>query len=414
MIDAKMERAHQLIQLQRYKEAEKELRDILSLDPNRAEALALFAICQAEQNNIEEADRLIKQAISKEPDNDHFLYLQALFYLRQNNLKEAEKFIRNAISFQPHGADYFGLLASIKLSQKEWQQALDAADQGLAVDPDNLMCLNSRSTALFKLDKKDLAYSSIQEALNKDPENEYTHSNIGWGLLERGDHKQALEHFREALKINPNFDYAKAGLVEGLKARYWLYRVFLKYAFWLSNLKGKAQWAVILGLYFGVKFLGYLSEHNPGLATFIHPIIYLYVAFAVSTWIIAPLSNLFLRLNIYGRYALKKEEIQASNFVGISLLIGLLGGIMYLIGHDDFYLLVLIYGVTMMIPLASMFNAENKRSKTILVAYTIALAIVGLGALILAALTGDAGALGPIYVVGVIAYQWIANALFIK
>jgi tetratricopeptide (TPR) repeat protein len=414
MIESIMERAHQLIQLQRYKEAEKELREVLSIEPNRADALALFAICQAEQNNLEEADRLIKQAISKEPDNDYFLYLQALFYLRQNNLKEAEKFIRNAISFQPHGADYFGLLASIKLSQKEWQQALDAANQGLEVDPDNLVCLNSRSTALFKLDKKDLAYSSIQEALNKDPENEYTHANIGWGLLERGDHKQALEHFREALKINPNFDYAKAGLVEGLKARYWLYRVFLKYAFWLSNLKGKAQWAVILGLYFGVKFLGYLSERNPGLAVFLNPIIYVYVAFAISTWIIAPLSNLFLRLNIYGRYALKKEEIQASNFVGISLLIGLTGGVMYLFSRSDFNLSILIYGVTMMIPLASMFNAEKKKARTILVSYTIALALIGAGGLIQIASTGEVGVLGVIYMVGIVAYQWVANALFIR
>jgi len=414
MIQAQLERAQQLVTLQRYKEAEKELRSVLSQDPNNTTGLALLAICFYELDKLKEAIEAIQNAIGKEPDNDHLLYLQALFYLKDDKLKDAENFIRNAIAFNPHSADYFGLLSAIKLEQKDWKQALEYADKGLAIDPDNLQSLNARSTALYKLDKKDEAYATIQEALHKDPENEFTHTNLGWSLLEKGDHKKALEHFREALKLNPENAYAKAGMVQGLKAIYWFYRIFLKYAFWIGNFSGKGQWIIILGLYFGVRFLSKITETNEGLAVFLNPIIYLYIAFAISTWIVAPLSNLFLRLNVYGRYALTKDEIRSSNFVGIAFLIGITGFMTYL--FDDYYLFFLLgmYGIGMMIPTASMFNPKKKQSRNILIAYTGGLAIVGCLMLYLFATTDQVPVFFPIFTFGVVAYQWIANAFIIR
>ena len=77
-----LERAQQLIQLKRYVEAEKELKQVLATDPNQAQALALFSICQSEQGNRKEASTLIQQAIAKEPDNDYFLYLYAFFLFK--------------------------------------------------------------------------------------------------------------------------------------------------------------------------------------------------------------------------------------------------------------------------------------------------------------------------------------------
>jgi tetratricopeptide (TPR) repeat protein len=414
MIASLLERAQQLIELKRYAEAAKELQAILSQDPNSPEALALFSICQAEMGNLDEAIKTIMYAISRQPDNDYNLYLLALFFFNQQKFDESEKAIKNAISFQPHTADYFGLLSAIKLNQKEWQQALDYANQGLTSDPDNLQCLNVRSQALFKLDKKDDAYHTIQHALNQDPENELTHTNLGWTLLEQGEHKKALEHFREALKINPHYDYAKAGLVEALKARYWFYKLFLKYAFWLSNMKAKGQWIVILGLFFGIRILNSVARTNETLAVFITPVIYLYFAFAISTWIIEPLSNLFLRLNVYGRYALTKEEIKSSNFVGVALAVGLAGALSMLVSSSFLCVMILVYGISMMIPLASMYNARREKNKKILIAYAISLAVLGLAAMGEFIATNDTGILTTIYVIGIIAYQWIANALIIR
>jgi len=414
MIETMLQRAHQLMQHNRYKDAERELINILSIDPNNASALALLSICKIEQNDLPEASRLIQEAIGKEPANDHFLYIQSLIFIKQDKTKDAEKFIRSAISINPESAEYFGLLATVNLNKKEWQAALEAADHGLSIDASNLLCLNSRSTALFKLDRKDDAYSTIREAISQDPENEVTHTNIGWGLLEKGDHLEALKHFREALRINPNYGNAKAGLVQGLKARYWFYRIFLKYSFWLGNMKSKGQWVVIIGLYIGIRILDTLAESNERLGMFLKPIVYIYIAFAISTWIITPLSNLFLRLNVYGRYALTEKAIRASNFVGVSLLIGILGGIVFLINGALLYLLILIFGVSMMIPLASMFNPEKKSSRNILIGYAIVLGLIGAFVLFQCAVTGGVGDAANVYVIGAIAYGWIANAMVMR
>lgn len=414
MIQAQLERAQQLVSVQRYKDAETELRSILSLHPENTEALALFSICLSEQGKLSEAIKVIQSAIGKEPDNDRLLYLQALFYFNDDKPKEAEKFIRNAIAYDPHNADYFGILSAINLKQKNWQQALENANEGLEADPDNLQCLNSRSSALYKLDKKDEAYATIQEALNQDPENAHTHANVGWSLLEKGDHKKALEHFREALKINPGYDYAKAGMVQALKAQYLFYRIFLKYAFWISNFKGKAQWAIILGLYFGVKYLDHLSTSNPDLAVFLNPIIYLYIAFAISTWIITPLSNLFLRLNVYGRYALTEDETKSSTYVGLAFLVGVTGFLAYLFKDNFLYFMIGIVGIGMMIPLSSMLHPIKKRPRNILIAYAVGLTIAGALAILLHASTGVVTIFFPIFTFGVIAYQWISQAIAIR
>jgi tetratricopeptide (TPR) repeat protein len=410
-----LERAQQLVQLQRYKEAEKDLRLLLTQQPENPDALALLAICQAEQGQLPEAMKTIQNAIGKSPDNDHLLYLHSLFLFRSNKLKESERVIQNAISLHPRSADYFGLLAAIKISQKEFSQGLDYANQGLEIDPDNLQCLNTRSNALFKLNRKDEAYSTIQEALNQDPENELTHTNLGWGLLERGDHKKALSHFREALKINPNYEYAKAGLIEGLKARYLFYRLFLKYAFFISNLKGKYQWALLIGLYVGIRIIDNVANKNPDLAMWLKPIVYLYIAFALSTWIIVPLSNLFLRLNVYGKFALSKDEIRSSNFVAIGFFVGLAALLIYLFVRTDAYLLLGIFGITMMIPLSSMLKPEGSKSKKILVAYTIGLLILGIvGTAIEFSNPGHGGGVFQIYAIGILAYSWVANAMVIR
>lgn len=408
------ERASQLVELGRYQEAEKYVLDILAAEPENTQALIMLAICKSNLKQADQAISIIRQVLAKSPDDEYVLYLYALFLLEKEEYKESEKFIKSAIAFNPQNADFFGLLANINLQQKDWQYALDNANKGLAIDPENLTCLNIRSTALFKLDRKEDAYETIEEALNYDPENDSTHSNIGWGLLEKGDQKKALEHFREALKINPENSIAKAGLVEALKARYFFYRIFLKYAFWIGNLKGGLQWGVIIGFYVGSRVLRMIADKNEAFAPFINPIIFLYTLFAVSTWIIAPLSNLFLRLNVYGRYALSREEIKSSNFVGIALLIGLAGFVMLLAVDNILFFMIGMFGITMMIPLSSMFNPQKERSKKILITYTLALAAVGLLGIVQLISTGTVGVTATIYLIGIFVYGWVANAMLIR
>jgi tetratricopeptide (TPR) repeat protein len=414
MIFNSSERARLLIDQRRFKEAEDELRKCLSSDPSNPEVFSLLCICKWHEGKYDEAEDFIKSAISLAPANPYLLYIYSKVLLDQEKLDEAEKYIIEAITMDPLVADFFGLRASIFLQRKNWELALHYANKGLAIEPDNLGCLNIRSTALLKLDRKEESYSTIHEALHYDPENPITHSNLAWGLLEKGDHKKALAHFTKALQIDPELDYAKHGLVESLKARYWIYRMFLKYAFWIGNMKSGMQWGIILGFFFGSKALSHLAKAYPALNPFILPIIVLYVLFAISTWIIGPITNLFLRLNVYGRYALTPTEIQTSNFVGVSLCIGLTSLLTYPFFNYDLLLYTGIFGLSMMIPLSGMLVPAKQKQKRTLIIYTSILAIIGVTGLVcFASGLAVAETLGTIYLLGIIVYQWISNAMLI-
>lgn len=410
MTEGLLQRAAQLVELKRWNEAEQQLHLILFSEPNHAEALCLLSICQSELNKNKEALITIEQCIGQKPDNDYYLYLHGLFSCRNNNWREALQYANSAIAFNPNRADYFGLISTIYSQQRDWKKALESADHGLTIDPENLVCLNNRSTALLKLGDKSESFNTIQEALAQDPENDHTHTNYGWGQLERGNHKAALESFREALKINPGNDLAKAGLVEGLKARYLFYRIWLKYAFWMSNLKAKGQWFFVIGIYLGVRVLRYVADNNSGLAVFLKPIIYAYMVFAISSWLIDPISNLFLRLNVYGRFALTRNEVFSSNFVGISLAGAILSAIVWLLTGTEFYLLLLIYFGFMMLPLGSMLNPITTSKRRILIAYTIILSVFGLLGIFLP----EGFTFWMIFLFGVVAFGWVANALTIR
>jgi len=411
-----VERAKLLIEQHRYKEAEKELLIQLTIEPNDPETLYLLSFLKSEDKKYEEAEQFIKSAIGINPSNPYLIYQYAIILNRQDKYQEAERHVREAIQINPQEADFFALLSSIYLNQKNWQKALEYADKGLELSPDNLSCLNLRSTALIKLDKKEESFKTIEHALNYDPNNSSTHSNLGWGMLEKGDHKKALEHFRKALELNPRSEYAKMGMVEALKARYFIYRMFLKYSFWISNMKSSMQWVVILGFFFGSRFLRMISDQVPVLKPFLMPLVILYILFAISTWIIRPISNLFLRFNVYGKYALSKDEITTSNYVGGALAVGILGLIAYLIFPKEIFLATTIFGFTMMIPFSSMYAVESGRNRKILIAYGFGMLTIGLLGIASLLVGKEAlyGLLSVIYIVGIIAYQFISNALMIR
>ncbi len=408
-------RATILLQQRRYPDAERELRTALVLDPDNTHLQLLLTICLIEQDKMEEAEQNIQDVLHQEPDNDYALYVFSKIKLQQEDYDGAERLLKQAVQLSPNEPDYYGLLASIFLQKKNFHLALEYAEKGLALNGEHILCLNMRSAALLKLKRKDEAFQTIEKALEKDPENEFTHINYGWSHLERGRHKEALSHFREALRLNPNSSPAKSGLVETMKARYWLYRMFLKYAFWMSRLSSRNQWIFIIGLYVLIRILRGLADQNEVLGMLIAPIVILYLIFALSSWFIMPLSNLILRLNPYGRYALNKEETLASNLVGFSLLLGIAGGLLYAVTGHLMAAALLVFGIVMMIPTGSMFNPSKDKKKKTLIWYTIGLGVTGaigitLGLFNMVAFNIAAVAFG----LGIFAYQWVANAMMIR
>lgn len=411
--DNRLSKVDILIQQKKYPEAERILKDLLLTQPHSIHYLTLLAEVNLQQEKFDIAKSIIDQAIGRSPDSPHLFYIKARIAVQQDDYDAAEKNLNNSIELDPYDADYFALLATIKLSRKQFDEALNLANEALQIDAENLLALNTRSTALNKMNKKEESFQTIEGALREDPNNAYTHANYGWGLLENGDHKKALEHFREALKNQPDFAYAQAGMVEAMKAGNPFYRAFLKYSFWMGNLTSKYQWGVIIGLYIGVRILISIAKSNEKLQPFLVPLIIALGILIFSTWVINPISNLFLRFNKFGSLLLNKKEKISSNFVAVSLGVFVIGLISYLALSDERFLSIAVFGFAMMVPLGTMFSPTKYKHSLLI--YTVVMAVAGMIAIGLSFYSGELfNIMAVVFVFGFVGFQWVANFLLIK
>ncbi len=402
-----LERALLLLQQSRYDLAEKELRQLLANDPDDAQAHALLAFSLAHQDKLEEAEDSAREAIQLAPDHPYCHYCLGVIKIQKDDLANARQAIEEAIRLDPEDSDYHGLRALIYLRAQRWQEALDAANEGLTHDPTHQACLNHRAMALVKLNRHEEAHQTIGQALQRNPENEQTHANLGWTYLHRGQHQKALEHFSEALRLDPNYDYARHGLVEALKARYFLYRWLLQFFFWMSRLSPGVRGGLIVGAYVLVRVLQGAARQHPQVAPFILPIVSFYGIFVLLTWIIDPLFNLALRCNKYGRHALSSRQRWNSTIFGVLLLVTIAAAICGAVtGLLIFFLLALNVGL-LIVPATRVLEDNGKINRGSL-AFVAGMALFGIAAVV-SLLVGSkeaAGAFSTVNFFGACAFTW--------
>jgi MFS family permease len=168
------------------------------------------------------------------------------------------------------------------------------------------------------------------------------------------------------------------------------------------------QWGIIIGIFVLSEILQGLADSYPEMEVYLFPLIVLIALLAFSTWVIGPLSDLFLRLNKYGRYALSEREVKVSNLVGIAAAMFALGVILFIPTFNNLFLGLAVYGFTMMVPLSNVYSSSVNAVK--LNRYALALAVLGIFGLIEILLTSKMeGMFVMIYLLGFIGYQWAAN-----
>ena len=279
------------------------------------------------------------------------------------------------------------------------------------MDPEHGPCANLAAMALRRLGRPKEAKRILDATLGRRPDDATTHTNLGWSLLQAGDHKGAREHFRDALRLDPTSDWARQGMVQALKARNLIFRLLLGYFFWMARLSSQARWGVILGGYIGYRVLRSVAQNNESLRVVIYPLLIAYGLFVLLTWIGDSLFNLLLRLDRYGRHALSDEQIRAANLVGLCLLAAVVMGGIFFAGFPH-VLLPAVALALLAVPVSATHGAIEPRSRKILGACTIAIALAALsGAGMGLAGLEAAAALAGVAILGCFLFTWLANLL---
>lgn len=409
---ASLERARLLLEHERFSQAEREARGYLAEHPEDPAGHYVLAFCLLAQDRYDDATAEAKLVVHLAPDEPHGHYALAKVMFARRRLDIALAVIGEAIRLDPYDADYRASLAAIHLERRQWQPALDAADEGLAIYAEHAGCLNLRAMALVNLGRREEAGQTISTSLQKNPHNAVTHANEGWRLLHAGQPKQAMHHFRESLRLDPESGWAKAGILEAIKARNPLYRWLLAYFLWMGRLSTGAQWGVMIGLYFGAKIVRTVAENSPELAPFLWPLLGLYIAFALMTWLAYPLFNLLLRLHPLGKHALSSDQRWGANLVGGCWAGAIALGIVALITHWPSAIIAAITLAAVSLPAASIFQCDRGYPRNTMAGITFALLAIGLAAASVVIVAEDAAwAMIAVVALGVMASSWIANAL---
>ncbi len=378
------QRARVLIGQSRFEMAEREIRMALTEEPDNADGHALLGVCLVSTKQFDEARKEVELAIHLAPDDPHTHYVHSLVLDALNQLRESKQAIEVAIGLNPYVTDYFAQLGQVELQLKNWGAAELAANQGLELDPEDVACTNLRAQALVKQGKNIEAQQSIRAALERTPDDAYSHANMGWSYLEQGQPEKGMEHFREALRLEPDMEWARRGIVEAMKARYFIYRWILNWFLWTAKLRDRAQFGLIFGAYIGYLVLGRIADANPVLAPFINPILIAYITFAIMTWLSSPMFNLVLRTSRFGRLALSKEEVKTSTWVGVCVVLALGMLISYLATGTREYLLGGITFALIIPPISRIYDCEEGWPRNTLA--LISIGMLGTGILVVASL----------------------------
>jgi tetratricopeptide (TPR) repeat protein len=380
MLNARInfDRAQLLLQQHRYADAERELRQTLAADPHFAEAHAMLAEALLHQQRLDEASNEAALAIMQDPESEVGHFVMGRVLLARNRHDEAEQAVLRAIELTPYPRS-FGLLAATRYERRDWRGTLAAADEGLAIDPEDSNCLNLRAMALRQLGRHDEADRMLSGALEADPDDSFAHSNRGWSELHQSRPREALVHFQEALRLDPSNDHARLGLVEAMKARYFLYRLVLGYFLWMNRLAAKAQFAIIIGGWIAYQVVHNFAKSNPQYAWLTLPVMVAYLAFAWMTWLAAPLMNLALRLHPVGRHALSDDQRRTANLVGAMLLAAILSAVIALASGVGPLLVMAMFFAFATMPASMIFIAEAGWPRLVLVAMTACVVALGAG-----------------------------------
>lgn len=412
-MDLRIDNVERLLRQGRLIEAENAIKGLLAEKPEDPQLHVLYGLIFNDQKKFAEAKMEVQFALNFDPSNPHVHYIHSIILLNSKQFDQSKKGIEYAISVVPDEPDYHVQYGNIAYVEKKMERALAAANKALELQPEHLEALNLRSRALFKLGRKEEAEETIINALGENPENSETHANYGWTALENNDVEKAKEHFRFALSLDPTDEWAQAGLVETLKAKNFLYRLFLRYAFWASNLKDNQMWYLVIGSYvaYRVVLFGYLNspEYN-----FIWiPLMAIYLIFVFTTWTINSITNLFLYMSKDGQLLLNDREKFGAKLVGCCISLAIILGISFFIFQQPILVHFVIYFLCMCIPIGFAFDVPDYIDNRRLVMFTIFLSVVGL-----------VGILGPgeglaaigkgVFFISIFLFGWIANYLSIN
>jgi tetratricopeptide (TPR) repeat protein len=215
-------RRHQAGQLAK---AEREYQQVLTADPQNAEALHLLGLVAESRGNAELAGVLMVRAIAVRGPVAEYCASLARVLRSQGKLSQAEVCYRQAadvlarhLAEQPGSASGWRLLASVLQALGSPEDALDALRRATTLLPEWPEAQHDLGLALANEGRLQEAEEAYQTALRARPDFPEALCNLGNVLRRMNRAAEAVPRYRSALRKRPDFVEAKYNLGLALQA----------------------------------------------------------------------------------------------------------------------------------------------------------------------------------------------------
>jgi len=120
-------------------DAERTVRQLLTVDPENADALNFLGYMLAERGEkLDEAIRLVNEALKRDPGNGAYLDSLGWAYFRRGDLDQADKYITEAAGKLPKNGEIQDHLGDVNAKRGRWQDAIAAWMHALENDGEDV------------------------------------------------------------------------------------------------------------------------------------------------------------------------------------------------------------------------------------------------------------------------------------
>lgn len=186
-------------------EAELLYRQILSAEPEHAEALHLLGVLVGDSGEHAAALELIEKAIAIDANNHNYHANLGRIYSQQDMYAKAEACYRRALALKTDAAHYEAL-GNILRAQNKFAAAEDSYRSALALNVNFAVAQRNLGDLLQLQERYEEAIDSYRQALVLHPDFAEVHNNLGALLKKRGNSAEAILHYRRALALKPELD----------------------------------------------------------------------------------------------------------------------------------------------------------------------------------------------------------------
>ena len=200
----------------RFAEAERIYRQVLSLEPNHADALNLLGMIFIQTGQSDSGIELVRRAITINANvpNYHTTLGNGLASKRLYN--EAIAAYRRTLELNPNYADAYINLGVVLSDKGEPDAAIAAYRQALRLVPENLNANWNMGNALRDKGLFDDAIAAFRKVCELKPDFAPAYSNLGVVLSCKGLIDEAIAMYHQSLRLDPNSTVAYCNLGRGL------------------------------------------------------------------------------------------------------------------------------------------------------------------------------------------------------